>query len=1317
MFTAQIARIYNYCLPSSSDMAADQVLKSESTDICCAEWKKKCGKLQESRNALRQAVKVLEQKLNEIEAENVNLKKGVDYKTVEMPDKVREIITVEQKFSSGQDGKDDKKDLQACISERENEINELKELLEKEKIRADSLRKNAEKEKKKAVEAWKLLEAEKNKIHEREIQIDKIEADKSQAHRVQLGSLEKEAKLKLASEMSKFKEATKRFEAEKRKLLAEKKHTESEMAKAQEKLEVEKQKATREKRRADAEMVKVEEQKKLAEDNWKKAIEEKQLADQKSQQLEETKQTIEYLKQKMHELSSSRKTVKMSGFSSDINVNGESTKVKLLESRLKLEKLRTKRMRENVKLEANQRKFLQQELGHLKLVLVQVFHRLDMLDASFSPVAGSIDDPTKSGDALNMQKSNAMRKLCSLEPSHMHSQWENEHPSPCCTTVDGHNSSRKAMQHMPLALSGGSYAESITGIDSKLEPLAGGSKRTKLQSSAINSSTALFSDGQLMGSQEGGAFPVIASAKLAQENLNARERMSNPSDKVPKSRYHENVTMCDNIIKGPLDIGGDREVKEHKRKRKRIPNTVEDFANLSSKHNKFCMQVEKGLSDLHSVLYRNVDTSFEKGGKMVPGLEDNLQGEDGRTPKKRKKAHRAKVDAVPGSNKNKKSAGQAKAEQGTDVCGHALHPACGERIYHATNDFDCIFSFVEASDGNYLRLLELEDAADEERYKRAMNAPLSPSIPEVELHDVEIFDTNNLKPFLEEALHEDLLSPIGNLLPSPRFDVINIEISSNERFDVSGYSFNSQGKSTQARKTEVANVSQVHSSARTGFIGSAHNQLHEIFVIFHNVADNDGISRVISATKNCIARCSLVTETEWTVSSILTALKMEEKLLQKEKIYVLLSLLLFNFTRTTSRKFGKLLDGNLIFCLNSYAEHMRSVMSDAETRILFLQNYLRELLSLTEEFLIGGGIIVINPIPPEALSQCDSKTNIFLDGVNLTLSSEVASNEQLVAGSILLASVCAAADYVGFLYEASYNILRLCKWDSFMVLTILHAFAYLGGEEYFSSGNYGLMMAVLKSLVIEGGNQSVATTSCLLEVNQLHSGSCSFGKCPFLDGAESVDNVALLLIEKIKNCLLQGVGSVQCANDMDCDMSCCLKKYMISTSQPDALDNVTMCHLSDVLSLVELVAHKMSWHWTDIKLVPPLLSMLGSCVVESFAIPVVVLLGQLGRLGVDVGGYEDRGVEQLRLHLSSYLCQDSSIKASLPLQIATATSLLGLLPLDLETFVQSNFSLQGYSTESVSGCAENLKKWFSGVGSDERDLLYNILKSANVYKK
>lgn len=267
-------------------------------------------------------------------------------------------------------------------------------------------------------------------------------------------------------------------------------------------------------------------------------------------------------------------------------------------------------------------------------------------------------------------------------------------------------------------------------------------------------------------------------------------------------------------------------------------------------------------------------------------------------------------------------------------------------------------------------------------------------------------------------------------------------------------------------------------------------------------------------------------------------------------------------------------------------------MTNEEIRTRFCKKIsLHELLCLIEDFLIEGKVKTKNIVCTETMSQSDLRTN----GVH-TVSSEVASSEQLVTGSIILASFCVATDHIGFISDASCNILRLCKWDSLTVLTILHIFAYLGGGKFF--GNLGLMVTVLKSLVMFLEDGDICTTTCLPSINQLHSEFCHRSKCPFSEGAESLDIVKLLLLEKIKNCQLQRAEQfnalnfrllsdkynagqwsnqevVQCASSMNCDAPCGLKKHVICGIESDVLVKVTMCQVSDILSLLELVANKM----------------------------------------------------------------------------------------------------------------------------------------------
>ncbi|CAI8590353.1 unnamed protein product [Vicia faba] len=1112
-----------------------------------------------------------------------------------------EINMLQQKCGTiAQEVNEDVKALKADISDKEKEIDRLKKLVEKEKKRADSERKVAENEKKKAAEACKLLEAEKKVSMNKGMQLSKIEAEKVEEYRLQQVHLEKEVtetKMKLASELLKFKEASKRVEAEKQKLLVEKRNAESKLKKAQEQVGVEKQKAVREKRRADEEHVKVEEQKRLAQDNWKSGKEAKHLADQRSRELLENKKTIEDLKQKIQELSSLRKPNEISGVSS--NGSAESDKIQLLKSSLELEKLRAKHAREKLKHERKKfehermkfkyeeccRNTFQKELHRIKLDCIQNYNHLTMLDASFSHVAGSMHGPAKCQNMPSMQKPDVMTQLCNLGMPQMHSCVENELTKPCGVKVGACDSLRKSMQNPPLlAISEGNYTEPITG------------KRS---------------------------------------------------------------VICHDGI------------------RNRISDTIECVANLSSE-------------------------------------------ESDRPHKKRKKSHREK-EHTPGNEKKKAEDPKAGVYEDADGFRQTTCPAYRDRI------FDEIYS------GNAMKLLDLENAVDEERYRRAMSAPLSPLSLET-----ETVALNNVEPFQDKVLHTDLLNQ-RDLSPSTRCDVIDVGMNSNmQKFDAFTVPCNGD-KSKQDIPTDVT-LQEAHSLenlkdtslAEIGN-GSLHNQLPNFCLIVSDRDDNSSISRKLLATRNCIARCSLDTQTGWEVASILTAVDMEEISSQNEKLSMLLTLLLFNFTMT-AMKFS---EGNLILCLSSYAEHICRVLADADTRMLLLEkNSLLELLRLIEDFLIEGKVILKDIVPTETPSDSDLRNENFLDGLD-TLSSKVAMDEQLVAAGIILASICAATDYIGFLSEASYNILRLCRYDSFMVLTILHIFANLGGKKYFDSCSFGLMVTVLKSLVmfLEGGSISVTPASCLPSINQLSTDLCTSVKCPFSEGAESIDVVTFLLLEKIKKHLFQQEGQfdsscfrslldnynngqwsnqdvVPCTNSISCDASCCLKNHVACRTQPDVHIDVTLCQLSDILSLLELVANKMGWQWTNTKLVPQLLHVLDSCVVENAAVAVIALLGQLGRFGVDAGGYEDQGVEHLRSKLLSYL-NNFSIKAGTSLQIAAATALFGLLPLDLEAALKNEFNLSAHSSKSISDDAASLKKWFSGLAEHQRESLNGILRCAD----
>lgn len=214
-----------------------------------------------------------------------------------------------------------------------------------------------------------------------------------------------------------------------------------------------------------------------------------------------------------------------------------------------------------------------------------------------------------------------------------------------------------------------------------------------------------------------------------------------------------------------------------------------------------------------------------------------------------------------------------------------------------------------------------------------------------------------------------------------------------------------------------------------------------------------------------------------------------------------------------------------------------AVMSDGDGRRIFSEfGCLDESLGLIEDFIIQGRVFVCM----DALTMDECHSSSFLHG-NIDISPRPASADELVAGSIVLASLCAAFDHIGFICETSYNILLIRGLDRSLVLKMLHVFAYMGGEKFFNFSNYSLVN-VLKSIVrfLEG-------------VSNSGNEFCPCVECPFSDDSVSVDTAISFLLERV----------------MQSDNS---------------NTDLTLCDLSDLLSLVELVASNMVLAKTSLSL-------------------------------------------------------------------------------------------------------------------------------------
>lgn len=1372
-------------------MAGDVSLKVESENVCCRAWKVKYSKLEEKRNALRQAVKLLEQQLDRVQTESLNLKKACDAERaradLEKEEKERalsvrvslenEVAALKSEIASlrtsvgsdDQDGKEKIKLLEAQVSKEEAEIKRLKELAKKEKTRADSERKNAGSEKRRAEEAWKMLHTEKSKADE-ERKIYAIEQRKAEESRLQLQNLRKEideARSKLVSETLRCEETKKE-------------------------LELEKQRTMKERQRANLEKAKAADQRKLAEDNHRKLMEEKDHAKKLSGEVEEGKKRIEKLQEELHDVMSSikmsncpvagadqkvdfemarqndelckmpnlifkgekaaidvekqrpsskkkqkalemlkgngqtgehikalddkdsdkssklseKKRRRSGKFQLDHQIHGsgklleapsalpmrdaESTKLKLLKERLKLEKTRAKHAKEVVELEKCRNNLLMQEILRMKMEFGEFSHRLDLLSSCYSPGCGDMPDLEK--NARTTGTTGRRQNLCVPESFYVCCQSDNAIFKPSCISVATCDDLRQ-LPHREVGppTPRGSSTDFVSGTDSKSELPPRSSNRKKLQRSAINSAMASFSDRELVGSQDRGCI-VASSAKLREDNLNQQRTVSTLSNGDTKVRANEKFPeVCDDSVRSPhVGLHGSKVCGQ---KRKDLLDLIESVDYMSVRSRK-----------LHGILSQQTNEPLNDAGYML----DSKQVEHESRRKKRKVFH--EKDIGKGLQHGKRIL-QNKSNRESEICTEANISGqvpnvlnggvCFVQREDVGGSFGCNNDRVEifdTMDGSYMKLLELDDPTDEQRYRRAIGRLVSPALPEMDFEITESSDKEE-KDFIHGIVREK-----ENPATSCCLGLVEGRVDSNRlRFIISGdgdkYSFESQH-------------------------GSAYDTLPNYCVISSDVKEIESIYRIILAIDSCVVRSSLLSHPGWMLQNFLIELRKEENLLQKERVCVLFSLLLVNYSVVASGTSGYSFDGDFFNLVDSFAEHIKSVMSKAETRQLFMELcQVDGLLCLIEDFLVHGKIIFCNSIPSKSSISADRTVEMNLNNVDGLLSSRTASRDLLVAGSIVFASICVADNKIGFSCEASYKICHTNGSNPLLVLSILHVFAYLCGSEYLTSSRYSLLMTVLKSVVmlLEQSNLSVGS-QCPLLMGEVGAVVPPCARCPFSIGATSVDDVISQLLERIQKIALCGrLQPVTCepinsGNTLD-NFSAQLDVFEIlpekgNNGVPPIETQIRSAEdlfdLSELLSLVELIAMNAGWESTQSKIIPLLLKFFESPVLESVSAAVIVLVGQLGRLGVKAGGFDDVGIQSLRSSLYSFLRQATTLNMGFSTQTAIATALLRLVPLDFENILQGNASV----SQSAPACG--VRKWFSSLTREQKTLICNLLQSATV---
>lgn len=239
-------------------------------------------------------------------------------------------------------------------------------------------------------------------------------------------------------------------------------------------------------------------------------------------------------------------------------------------------------------------------------------------------------------------------------------------------------------------------------------------------------------------------------------------------------------------------------------------------------------------------------------------------------------------------------------------------------------------------------------------------------------------------------------------------------------------------------------------------------------------------------------------------------------------------------------------------------------MADIEAGVM-LSEFAEELLSLLQDLLSEQRVLF--SVKSSETSESDLSIPVTLNGEDVALVSRIALIDHLVAGSAILAAICTARDRIGFICEASFEILHKHGHEKTSVLlTILHVFAYIAGEKMVSSSEHGISITVLKSIVMFLENRHFGTVE---ENAKLHPGNI---KCPFSDRSSSLEATVSMLMEFLQefaqpNTLHQSLTSSLGSGHLEnTEFRPAHKDFQCILTRDRSVN------LGDILSLVELIA-------------------------------------------------------------------------------------------------------------------------------------------------
>ncbi|XP_062222551.1 uncharacterized protein LOC133921610 isoform X2 [Phragmites australis] len=591
------------------------------------------------------------------------------------------------------------------ISKLEEENINLKQVVGEERKKITYEKKKVEEEKNKALEMQKILKSETQKSEEyrKVADTERKIANDWRLSCERLRSETNEAKAQLAAQLQKTEVALKRVEAEKQKVPREKKRADSEKSldeKNKTLIEVERKKVMEEKSRADNLFAKLVEQKKLNEDlrtsikvERKNAIEEKKRADHLLQKFEEERI---FLQRKSNELRAVRDVISSGKYGRQhVDRASESANVKLLKEKLKLKKGQLKHVKNVSKLDKAKNTLIRRELQRLKQDWMQLLSRFNMLD---DHLAGGIE---------------GIHVLTELKQHpEMHGFEQNLLPNdPVTAPYFGLQSGMVPFGsciprgYTSYQLPRESCTRPISGTSSELGLPLGSSLRTKSKSHHRSSCRTSKSDEKFMGSQGKDSLFVSSSTDIRKNQNSVVPEL--PTKDSNDTTRQDDRALSREALNLSLSAGTEITVKAlgGERKRKRTKKLLESTACLTSKHDLLHLKSKVHATTLNDILaFKDDRSGLQQENDIMPCVtEGDMEN------------HRRKYLAV--------------ADKALPFSCPAKMPSpCGGNACVGSK-FALLLSFEEMIRGNCLKLLNLDNYADEEKYRKTMERPLSPDLP------------------------------------------------------------------------------------------------------------------------------------------------------------------------------------------------------------------------------------------------------------------------------------------------------------------------------------------------------------------------------------------------------------------------------------------------------------------------------------------------------------------------------------------------------------------------------------------------------------